>query len=131
LILSFIVIIASFNLASSIAMLLLDKKKDIHILLSLGLTREKIGKIFFFEGMLVSIVGVAVGLAMGVLICLSQIHLGWLKFPSMSFAVENYPVEIRFWSLVLITITVLIIGGVASWLPVKFLPENFFEYDNE
>ncbi|MCF8363417.1 MAG: FtsX-like permease family protein [Prolixibacteraceae bacterium] len=130
LILSFIVIIASFNLASSIAMLILDKKKDIHILLSLGLTRKKIGKIFFFEGMLVSVVGALVGLALGVLICLGQIHFGWLKFP-MSFAVENYPVEIRFWSLVLISITVLVIGGVASWLPVKLLPESFFEYDNE
>jgi lipoprotein-releasing system permease protein len=130
LILSFIVIIASFNLASSIAMLLLDKKKDIHILLSLGLTRKKIGKIFFFEGMLVSVVGATIGLVLGILICLGQIYFGWLKFP-MSFAVENYPVEIRFWSLVLISITVLIIGGVASWLPVKFLPESFFEYDNE
>jgi ABC-type lipoprotein release transport system permease subunit len=49
----------------------------------------------------------------------------------MSFAVENYPVEIRFWSLALITVTVLVIGGVASWLPVKILPDSFFEYDNE
>ncbi len=130
LILSFIVVIASFNLASSIAMLLIDKKKDIHILLSLGLTRKKIGRIFFFEGMLVSVVGVTIGLVLGILICLGQIHFGWLKFP-MSFAVENYPVEIRFWSLVLITVTVLVIGGIASWLPVKILPESFFEYDNE
>jgi lipoprotein-releasing system permease protein len=130
LILSFIVVIASFSLASSIAMLIIDKKKDIHILLSLGLTRKKIGRIFFFEGMLVSVVGVTIGLVLGILICLGQIHFGWLKFP-MSFAVENYPVEIRFWSLALITVTVLVIGGVASWLPVKILPDSFFEYDNE
>jgi lipoprotein-releasing system permease protein len=130
LILSFIVVIASFNLASSIAMLIIDKKKDIHILLSLGLTRKKIGRIFFFEGMLVSVVGVTIGLVLGILICLGQIHFGWLKFP-MSFAVENYPVEIRFWSLALISVTVLVIGGVASWLPVKILPDSFFEYDNE
>jgi lipoprotein-releasing system permease protein len=129
-ILSFIVVIASFNLASSIAMLILDKKKDIHILLSLGMTRDKVSRIFLYEGMLVSVLGATIGMVLGVLVCLGQIHFGWLKFP-MSFAVENYPVEIRFWSLVLIGITVLVIGSVASWLPVRLLPENFFEHENE
>lgn len=130
LILSFIVIIASFNLASSIAMLILDKKKDIHTLLSLGMTRKKVTRIFLYEGMLVSVLGAAIGMALGVLICMGQIHFGWLKFPTMSFAVENYPVELRMGSLVLIAITVIVIGAVASWLPVRFLPESFFEHEN-
>ncbi|HNW50448.1 MAG TPA: FtsX-like permease family protein [Prolixibacteraceae bacterium] len=126
LILAFILIIASFNLVSSIAMLILDKRKDINILISLGLTRRNLSLIFFHEGWLVSIVGGISGLALGILICLGQMHYGWIKFPG-NFAVEYYPVDIRATSLVIIGITVLFIGALASWLPVKFLPEKFFQ----
>jgi lipoprotein-releasing system permease protein len=128
--LSFILMIASFNLASSIAMLILDKRKDINILISLGLTRKKLAFVFLFEGWLVSIIGAAIGLILGILICLGQMHYGWLKFPG-NFAVDYYPVDLRIWSLVIIVITVLIIGAVASWLPVRFLPERFFQLREE
>jgi lipoprotein-releasing system permease protein len=124
--LSFILIIASFNLASSIAMLILDKRKDINILISMGMTRKKLALVFLIEGWLVSAIGAVIGLIIGILICLGQQHFGWLKFPG-SFAVEFYPVDIRVWSLVIIAATVLLIGGAASWLPVKFLPERFFQ----
>ncbi len=130
LILTFILIIASFNLVSSIAMLIIDKRKDINILISLGLTKKDLGRIFLFEGILVSLIGAITGIIAGVLLCLGQIRFGWLKFPG-SFSVENYPVDIRFGNLVLIFITVLIIGAVASWLPVKFLPQRFFELREE
>lgn len=128
--LSFILIIASFNLASSISMLILDKRKDIHILSGLGLTKRKIGYIFLYEGWLVSVVGLVIGMVLGILICLGQIHFGWLKFPG-SFAIENYPVEIRWPNLVLIAATVLIIGAAASWLPLKLLPKRFFQVDQQ
>jgi lipoprotein-releasing system permease protein len=128
--LSFILLIASFNLASSIAMLILDKKRDINILLSLGLTRKKMSLIFLYEGWLVSVIGAVVGLALGILICLGQIHFGWLKFPG-SFAVENYPVTLKLGSLIIIAVTVLVIGGFASWLPVRFLPKRFFQLQQE
>lgn len=130
LILTFIMIIASFNLASSIAMLIIDKKKDINILLSLGLTKKDLGKIFLFEGWLVSFTGCIIGIFLGVLICLGQIHYGWLKFPG-SFSVENYPVDVRVGSLVIIFFTVLIVGALASWLPVRFLPQKFFQLRDE
>ncbi|HPR30560.1 MAG TPA: FtsX-like permease family protein [Prolixibacteraceae bacterium] len=123
--LSFILVIASFNLASSIAMLILDKRKDINILVSLGLTRKKLGTIFLYEGILVSTIGGLAGLVLGVLVCLGQMHFGWLKFPG-SFAVEFYPVDLRFSNLLLIAATVLVIGSLASWLPVRFLPKRFF-----
>lgn len=128
--LTFILIIASFNLASSISMLILDKKKDINILMGFGLTKRKMGLIFLYEGWLVSVIGATIGLILGLLICLGQIHFGWLKFPG-SFAVENYPVEIRIPSLILIVVTVLIIGVGASWLPVKFLPKKFFQHTQD
>lgn len=128
--LSFILVIASFNLASSIAMLILDKRKDINILVSMGLTRKKLSLIFLFEGWLVSSVGAVIGLVIGVLICLGQMQFGWLKFPG-NFAVDYYPVDLRIWSLVIILITVLVIGGAASWLPVRFLPNRFFQLRDE
>jgi lipoprotein-releasing system permease protein len=126
--LSFILVIASFNLASSISMLLLDKRKDIRILSGLGLTRKRIGQIFMYEGWLVSLLGLAIGMVLGLLICWGQIYFGWLKFPG-SFAIENYPVEIRWPNLVLIAVTVLTIGGLASWLPLKLMPARFFQAD--
>lgn len=128
--LSFILIIASFNLASSISMLILDKKKDINILISLGLTKKRLGKIFLYEGMLVSTIGAVIGLVLGILICYGQIHFGWLKFPG-NFAVEYYPVDVRIPSLIVIAITVLLIGSIASWLPVKLLPRRFFRINEE
>lgn len=128
--LSFILIIASFNLASSILMLILDKRKDINILLSLGLTKKKLGLIFLFEGCLISVIGALIGLTLGILICLGQMHFGWLKFPG-SFAVENYPVELRIPGLFVILVTVLVIGVGASYLPVKFLPKKFFQLNQE
>jgi len=130
LILCFILIIASFNLISSIAMLIIDKKKDINILISLGLEKKKIGQIFLFEGWMVSFIGAVAGIAIGVLVCLGQMHFGWLKFPG-NFAVENYPVAIRWPGIVIIFITVMAIGGIASWLPVRFLPKKFFELREE
>jgi lipoprotein-releasing system permease protein len=130
LILSFILLIASFNLAGSITMLILDKKKDIHILQSLGLTRIRIGKVFLIEGIMVSLIGDLIGLVLGVLLSLVQMRWGWLKFPG-SFAIESYPVELRLSNLVIIAITVLVIGTVVSWLPVKLLPKHFFEISQD
>lgn len=128
--LSFILVIASFNLASSITMLILDKRKDINILSGLGLTRKKIGLVFLYEGWLVSVVGAAIGLVLGVLICLGQMHYGWVKFPG-SFAIENYPVELRWPNLIIIAVTVLLIGAGASWLPLKLLPKKFFQPEQD
>lgn len=130
LILSFILIIASFNLASAISMLILDKRKDINIFLSLGLTKKRLGHIFLYQGWMVSVIGAFIGLLLGVLICWGQMRFGWLKFPG-NFAVEYYPVEIRLSNLVLIAVTVLVIGIGASWLPVKFLPQKFFQLNHD
>ena len=128
--LSFILVIASFNLAGSITMLILDKRKDINILSGLGLTRKKIGFIFLYEGILVSVVGAAIGLFLGVMICLGQMHFGWLKFPG-AFSIESYPVQLLWYNLIIIAVTVLVIGAIASWLPLKLLPKRFFQPDQD
>lgn len=111
-------------------MLILDKRKDINILVSMGLTRKQLSQVFLIEGWLVSLVGSIIGLFLGTLFCLGQMYFGWIKFPG-NFAVEYYPVDLRVSSLIIIAITVLVIGGAASWLPVKFLPEKFFQMREE
>ena len=111
-------------------MLILDKRKDINILVSMGLTRKQLSQVFLFEGWLVSLVGSIIGLFLGTLFCLGKMYFGWIKFPG-NFAVEYYPVDLRVSSLIIIAITVLVIGGAASWLPVKFLPEKFFQMREE
>ena len=125
-ILSLIMIIASFNLTGAITMLILDKKKDIHILSSFGMVRSKIAKVFFTEGFLITTIGAVLGLIFGILICYGQIYFGWLQFPG-NFAVQAYPVVIKPWNLVLILVTVMAIGSLLSLLPVKLLPKRFFE----
>lgn len=127
---AFILIIASFNLAGSLSMQIIDKKKDIHILQSFGATRKQISQIFFFEGCLVSVIGTLAGIVLGVIICIGQQQFGWIKMPG-GFAVTSYPVSIRLSSLLIIAITVLIIGAFISWLPIKFMPKKFFEISQD
>lgn len=122
----FILIIASFNLIGSIAMQIIDKKRDIQILLSFGVTKQQINRIFFLEGCFVSLFGALAGIILGILVCMGQQKFGWLQMPG-GFAVEAYPVDIRAGSLVLIIFTVLAVGTVLSWLPVRFMPRKFFD----
>jgi lipoprotein-releasing system permease protein len=127
--LAFIVVVASFNLAGAITMLLLDKKKDVNTLNSMGLTRREIATIFLLNGLVVSAIGAVIGIVLGVLICLGQQHFGWIGFPG-NFVIESYPVDIRLWNLGVIALTVMLIGGVASWLPVRLVPKHFFNQNN-
>lgn len=128
LILTFILIIASFNVISSLIMLILDKKKDISILRGLGATRKTVYNIFLVEGCLISIGGAIVGLLMGVIICYIQIRFGVISFPHSSL-ISAYPVELRFGDLTAVFITVSFIGFIAAWFPVRFFTRNYIFSD--
>ncbi len=130
LIFAFILIIASFNLAGSLAMQIIDKRKDIHILLSFGTSSKQISRIFFFEGWLISVVGAVAGVILGILVCLGQERFGWLKMPG-GFAVDHYPVDLRVESILLVMFTVVAIGAFISWIPLRFMPKKFFEISQE
>lgn len=118
-ILSFILIIAAFNILSSLTILIIDKTEDIKVLRSLGASKSLIKRIFFTEGILINLIGAGGGLLIGTIICLLQQHVGILKLGGG--IVEYYPVEIRPFDFILITITVIIIGGLSSYFPVKLL----------
>jgi lipoprotein-releasing system permease protein len=131
LILVFILIIASFNILSSLSMLIIDKKEDIHIFRSMGATSKTIGQIFLFEGWLISIVGAIIGTLLGLFVCWLQIQFEIIPLPSNgSFLISAYPVKIVFIDIILILSVVLLIGFIASWYPIKFISQKYFTHQN-
>lgn len=119
LILVFILIIAAFNLLSSLSMLIIDKKKDINTLQSMGANNSLIRRIFFMEGILINLTGALSGLILGVIVCLLQEHVGLLRLEGG--IVEYYPVSVNPSELIYILLTVIIIGFLTSWYPVRNL----------
>lgn len=127
-ILTFILIIASFNIIGSLSMLIIDKKNDISTLNSLGLDKEGVRKIFLFEGWMISLAGAVIGIILGAIVCWAQQQFGLLKLSSMgTFLVENYPVELKLFDVIGIFITVAVIGFVASWYPVRLFTSRYLQ----
>ncbi len=119
LILVFILIIAAFNILSSLSMLIIDKKKDINTLQSMGANNSLIRRIFFMEGILINLTGALSGLILGVIVCLLQEHVGLLRLEGG--IVEYYPVSVNPSELIYILLTVIIIGFLTSWYPIRNL----------
>jgi lipoprotein-releasing system permease protein len=131
LILVFILVIASFNVLSSLSMLIIDKKEDIYIFRSMGATSKTIGNIFLFEGWMISVVGAITGTLLGLLICWIQIKFEIISLPhSGTFLISAYPVQIIFTDILLILTVVLLIGFLASYYPVKFISQKYFSPQN-
>lgn len=130
LILTFILIIASFNIIGSLTMLIIDKKKDISILQSLGADMAVIRRIFLYEGWLICVVGAVSGLILGALICWAQQEFGLVKLSgSGSFVVDTYPVKMKFTDFVYVLITVVFIGFTVSWYPVRYITKKYMSVD--
>jgi lipoprotein-releasing system permease protein len=122
LILSFILVIASFNLLGSLTMIIIDKKNDIKILESMGANRKLIRQIFLFEGWLVSFSGAILGVLSGIALVWAQTEFELLKLPGNgSFALSAYPVNLQFFDVLATFLIVLSIGFFAAWYPVKNL----------
>jgi lipoprotein-releasing system permease protein len=120
LILSFILLIASFNIIGSLSMLIIDKKSDISTLESLGANKKQIRRIFLFEGWMISATGAIFGIILGTAICLLQEFFGLLKLGN-GFVVDAYPISTNLMDIVLIFFTVLFMGFIAALYPVKYL----------
>lgn len=119
-ILSFILVIAAFNITGSLTMLVLEKRKDIRILHSMGCSVKTIRKIFLYEGMLISMGGAFAGIVLGLIISLIQIRFGLITIQAEgTFIIDAYPVHINPFDFILVFFTVSAIGYLASLLPVK------------
>ena len=123
LILSFILLIATFNVISSLTMLIMDKKEDIYTLQSMGANNQLISQIFFLEGLLITLLGGVTGLVIGALICWGQQLFGFVRLGGI--IVDYYPVSMKLTDFILILSTVFVIGIIASWLPVKFVGRRY------
>lgn len=120
-ILLFILLIASFNIVGSISMLILDKKEDLQTYKALGMTRRRLTTLFRTEGLLIVGSGAALGLLLGVGLCLLQEHFGLITLGSGSYIVEAYPVQLIAGDVLLVLAAVLLIGWCASSFPVHYL----------
>ena len=120
-ILLFILLIASFNIVGSISMLILDKKEDLQTYKALGMTRRCLTTLFRTEGLLIVGGGAALGLLLGVGLCLLQEHFGLITLGSGSYIVEAYPVQLIAGDVLLVLAAVLLIGWCASSFPVHYL----------
>lgn len=124
-ILTFIILIASFNIIGSLTMLIIEKERDIEILRSLGAGNSLIRKIFIFEGWLISIIGAVAGLVLGIIVCWLQMRFGLLKLSGETLIMTAYPVVLMARDLILVPSTVLLIGFWAAWYPVRYLTKKY------
>jgi lipoprotein-releasing system permease protein len=124
-ILTLILMIASFNIIGSLTMLIIEKERDIEILKSLGADNDLIKKIFIFEGWLISIIGATAGVILGFLICWLQQTFGLVRLNSESLLMDAYPVVLKLKDFLIVPATVLLIGYWAAWYPVRYLTKRF------
>ena len=125
-ILSFILVIATFNIISALTMQMIDKKKDIILLFNLGASPKLIKLVFFLKGVLTSTIGLIIGLLIGLFIAWLQIKFGIIKMGNGSFVVDDYPVDIHFSDIILVLSTVFAIGCIASLIPARYLVKRYF-----
>lgn len=127
LILGFILIIASFNTISSLTLLMLEKRPDMQMIQGMGATRAAVRRIFLWEGLLVTGIGMISGLILGVAVCLLQQWLGIVRFPSSgSFVVDIYPVRLLFTDFLVVTGMVGLVGLMAAWVPLRVMKKRYF-----
>ena len=118
-ILAFILIIAIINIVGSLTMLVMDKRKDIAILTSLGAGKTLIQSIFFTEGMMISWIGCFGGLFIGLLFCLAQLQFGMIKMGGQTSVLDAYPVDLKFSDALLVFITVSVISVISSAISAR------------
>ncbi len=118
-ILVFVLIIAIFNIIGSLTMLVMDKRKDIAILTSLGANRRLIQGIFFFEGMMISVIGCIAGIFLGLIFCILQQRFGLVKMGAQTAIIDAYPVALKFRDFILVFLTVGIISVIASGISAR------------
>lgn len=123
--LSFILLIACFNVIGSLSMLIIDKRTDVVTLRNLGANDETIKRIFLFEGCLISFMGALVGVVLGVVLCLVQQEFGLISLGSGdsagAFVIDAYPVSVHIGDVVLVLCTVLLVGYLSVLYPVRYL----------
>lgn len=124
--LTFILLVACFNIIGSLSMLIIEKRDNMNTLRSFGADNKIISNIFVFEGVIVSFVGAVVGILLGLVLCLAQQEFGLISTGgSGDFIMDSYPVRVIWSDILVVFATVLVTGVVAVWLPVRILTKRY------
>lgn len=124
--LTFILVVACFNIIGSLSMLMIDKKNDVVTLRNIGASDKQITKIFLFEGRMISVIGALIGILLGLLLCWLQQTFGFVSLGQSAgnFVVNAYPVSVHYLDILLIFITVIAVGWMAVWYPVRYFSKR-------
>ncbi|WP_277232993.1 FtsX-like permease family protein [Phocaeicola salanitronis] len=126
--LTFILVIACFNVIGSLSMLIIDKREDVVTLRNLGADDNQIVRIFLFEGRMISFFGAFIGVVSGLLLCWIQQTFGLIRLGSSgSFVVDAYPVSVEAMDVIIVFITVLLVGFLSVWYPVRYLSKRLLK----
>ena len=123
--LTFILVVACFNIISSLLMLI-DKKNDVATLRNMGATNHQITQIFLFEGRLISLMGALLGIGIGLLLCGLQQQFGLVSLGGSAgtYIVDAYPVSVHYIDVLFIFLTVIAVGWLSSWYPVRYMSKR-------
>ena len=124
--LTFILVVACFNIIGSLSMLIIDKKNDVVTLRNLGANDKQITRGFLFEGRMIAVIGAVIGIGLGLLLCLLQQQYGFVRLGESegSFIVDAYPVSVHYTDVAIIFVTVIAVGWLAVWYPVRALSKR-------
>ena len=127
--LTFILVVACFNIIGSLSMLIVDKRDDVVTLRNLGATEKQITQVFLFEGRLISMMGAVIGIAVGLLLCWMQQTFGIIALGSSagSFIVDSYPVSVHPTDVILVFFTVVVVGFLSVWYPVRYFSRRLLK----
>lgn len=112
-----IVMIAVFNVFASLSMTVVEKRRDIAILKTMGAEDSFIRRIYFSEGLMIGAFGAVVGTLLGVLLCLGQIHYGWIKLDSDKYLIDRMPVVLNYWDAIITVLFALAMTSAAAIVP--------------
>lgn len=124
--LTFILVVACFNIIGSLSMLIIDKKNDVVTLRNLGANDKQITRVFLFEGRMIAVIGAVIGIGLGLLLCFLQQQYGFVRLGDSegSFIVDAYPVSVHYSDVAIIFVTVIAVGWLAVWYPVRALSKR-------
>lgn len=124
--LTFILVVACFNIIGSLSMLIIDKKNDVVTLRNLGVNDKQITRVFLFEGRMIAVIGAVIGIGLGLLLCFLQQQYGFVRLGDSegSFIVDAYPVSVHYSDVAIIFVTVIAVGWLAVWYPVRALSKR-------
>ena len=127
--LTFILVVACFNIIGSLSMLIIDKKNDVETLRCLGASDKQISSIFMLEGRMITFIGAVAGVLLGLLLCWLQQQYGFVRLGSSSgsFVVDAYPVSVHYIDVAIVFLTVIAVGWIAVWYPVRYMSRRLLE----